>query len=144
VLVGDDASPEVFWAIAGVNEIQPGDASTADIDVTHLRSPDAHREHIPGIRDNGPFVVNGTYLPEDESHSLAGGGSGAFSGGGIPYFWKNRTIKNFKVELNAPASPNHDWTFRGYISKWQIGTIGVDDKVGFTLEIMPTAAYDTP
>ena len=53
--VGDDASPESFQAIAAITEITPGDMSTEDLDRTHLRSPDAHKEHGPGMRDSGPL-----------------------------------------------------------------------------------------
>jgi hypothetical protein len=141
--VGNGASPEVFYSIAGLRSITPGDATTADIDITHLRSPDAHREHRPGIRDHGPFSVTGVYLPGDESQSEAGGGSGAFSAGGLYYFWKNRTTKNFKVVFND-GSPNNEFTFTGYVSQFQIGEIGIDDVVTFTASFMPTESYDTP
>lgn len=143
LLVGDGASPEGFQAVAGLRSITPGDASTEDIDVTHLRSPDAHREHRPGLRDNGPFTMSGIFIPGDESQSLAGGGSGSFTSGGLYYFWKNRTIKNFKVEF-FEGSPNHDFEFTGYVSQYQIGEIGPDDVVSFTVSIMPTVSYDVP
>lgn len=144
LLVGDEGSPETFQAIAALTSFTPGEASTADIDITHLRSVDYHREHMPGVRDDGPIALVGTYLPEDESHSMAGGGSGSFTAGGLPYLWKTRALRNFRIELNQPASPNHDYTLRGYVSKFQIGEITVDDKISFTAEIMPTAAYDVP
>lgn len=74
LMVGDGGTPEVFEAIAGVVSITPGEMSTADIDRTHLRSPDAHREHMPGIRDSGPFELEMIWLPKEQSQSNAGGG----------------------------------------------------------------------
>lgn len=142
-LIGDGGSPEAFQAVAGLRRITPGDATTADIDVTHLRSPDAHREHRPGIRDNGPFSIEGIFLPGDESQALAGGGSGSFASGGIYAFWKDRSIHNFQI-MFTEGSPNHDFTFRGYISQFQMGEIGIDDVVSFTASVMPTQSYDVP
>lgn len=142
-MVGDGASPETFEAIAAITSITPGEATTADINRTHLRSPDAHHEHMPGMRDHGPFVMTGTYLPDEQSLSTAGGGSGSFTTGGLPALWTNRSLHNFRIKLND-GSPGNPWTFRGYISQFQVGEIGVDDKVSFTCSVMPTESYDLP
>lgn len=141
LMVGDGASPEVFEAIAGILSITPGEMTTADIDTTHLRSPDAHREHRAGIRDSGAFTVTGVWLPEEQSQSNAGGGSGAFASGGLIALWRGRANHNFKIVLND-GSPATEWPFRGYVSQFQPGEIGVDDKINFTASFMPTEAYD--
>lgn len=136
-------SPNSYQAIAGLKSITPGDATTADIDITHLRSPAAHREHRPGLRDNGPFSCTGVFLPGDESQSLAGGGTGVFADGGLYYMWKNRSLHDFKVVFND-GSPNNDFTFTAYVSQYQIGEIGPDDVVTFSASFMPTESYDVP
>jgi len=141
LMVGDGASPEVFEAIAGVVEITPGEMSTADIDRTHLRSPDAHREHMAGIRDSGPFSVRGIWLVDEQSQSNAGGGSGAFASGGLVALWRARTTHNFKIVLND-GSPATEWPFRGYISQFQPQAITLDDKIDFIASFQPTEAYD--
>lgn len=141
LLVGDGASPEAFEAIAGVVSITPGEMNTADIDRTHLRSPDAHKEHMPGMRDSGPFSVQGIWLPNEQSQSNTGGGSGAFVSGGLIALWRARTTHNFRIKLND-GSPATEWPFRGYVSKFQPGEIGPDDKINFTAEFTPTEAYD--
>src|SRR3954467_15753514 len=79
LLVGDGASPESFEAIAGISSIKPGEMSTEDGKRTHLRSPDAHHEHMAGLRDSGPFELMGRWLPTEQSQSNAGGGTGAFA-----------------------------------------------------------------
>jgi hypothetical protein len=139
--VGDGASPENFEAIAGLVEITPGDMSTADRDRTHLRSPDAHREHGAGIRDSGPFAVKGKWLTDEQSQSNAGGGSGAFANGGLVALWRGRQNHNFRIVLND-GSPGTAWPFRGYVKKFQPGTISVDADIDFTAEFQPTEAYD--
>lgn len=144
--VGDGASPEVFEAIAAIVSITPGEMSTADIDTTHLRSPDAHREHRAGIRNSGPFTVKGIWLPLSVSQSNAGGGSGAFVSGGLPALWRGRENHNFRIKVAGSEAGSPDssliWPFRGYVASFQPGEIGLDDKIDFTATFMPTEAYD--
>lgn len=141
LLVGDGASPEGFEAIAGISSIKPGEMSTEDGKRTHLRSPDAHHEHMPGLRDSGPFELMGRWLPTEQSQSNAGGGSGAFASGGLIALWRARTTHNFKIILNDGV--NTEWPFRGYVSKFQPGEIGIGpDAIDFTAGVQPTEAYD--
>lgn len=135
LMVGDNASPEGFDAIAAVGSITPGEMSTAVINRTHLRSPEAHHEKMAGLRDSGPFTIEGTWLPLDESQSNAGGGSGSFATGGLVFLWRTRAERNFKIVLND--SPATEWPFRGVITKFQPGEIGIEDKINFTAEITP-------
>lgn len=142
LMVGDGATPENFEAIAALTTITPGEMSTEDIDRTHLRSPDAHKEHMAGMRDSGAFECEGIWLPNEQSQSNAGGGSGAFASGGVISMWRDRLNRNFKIVLFADGSPSIEWPFRGYISQFQPGEIGADDKIPFTLAMQPTEAYD--
>jgi hypothetical protein len=141
LMVGDGASPEVFEAIAGVVSITPGAMNTADIDRSHLRSPDAHKEHMPGMRDSSAFQVAGIWLPAEQSQSNAGGGSGAFASGGLVALWRGRGTHNFKIVL-GDGSPATEWPFRGYVAQFQPGAMGQDDKINFTASFQPTQAYD--
>lgn len=141
LMVGDGASPEHFEAIAAVVSITPGAMNTADIDRTHLRSPDAHREHMPGMRDSGAFTCEMIWLPDEESQNNAGGGTGAFASGGTIALWRDRSINNFKIVVGR-GSPQIEWPFRGYVSQFQPGVIGVDDKINATASFQPTQAYD--
>jgi len=134
--VGDGTSPEVFEAIAQILSITPGEMTTAVIDKTHLRSPEAHREKLAGIRDSGPFTLQGTWAPAEQSQSNAGGGTGAFASGGLVAMWRNRTEHNFKIVLND-GSPATEWPFRGVVTRFQPGEIGIDDKINFTAEVTP-------
>lgn len=136
--VGDGTSPEQFESVAGVKEITPGESSTRNMDRSHHRSPEYHDESMPGRRQSGAFAVRGLYLPEEWSLSNEGGGTGAFQNGGIPAMYRARTIHNFRVKLsNGSFIP-----FRGYVSKFQVGTISMDDPIEYTAEFMPTEAFD--
>ncbi len=135
LMVGDGASPEVFEAVAQILSITPGEMSTAVIDKTHLRSPEAHREKMAGLRDSGPFTLEGTWAPGEQSQSNAGGGTGAFATGGLMKLWRQREERNFKIVL--ADDDETEWPFRGVVTKFQPGQIGVDDKINFTAEITP-------
>ena len=136
LLVGQgDGSPQTFTAVADVTSITPGDMTTAVIEKTHLRSPDAHREKLAGLRDSGPFALEGNWRPEHGSQSNAGG-DGFATPGGLLYLWRTRQEREFVIVLSN-GSPAIEWPFRGVVTKFQPGVIGVDDKVNFTAEITP-------
>jgi len=149
LMVSDGGTTPVWEAIAGVVSMTPGEMNTEDIDRTHLRSPDAHREHMPGLRDSGTIVVNFIWLPKEQSQSNAGGGTGAFTNGGLVALWRGRKTHDFKIVLNdgdplatpTPIEPT-EWPFRGYVAKFQPGEIGAEDKIDGTAEFRPTQAYD--
>lgn len=143
LLVGSGGeSPEDFEAIAFVRSITPGAMETNDLDVGHLRSPDAHNEHAPGLRDSGAFTVTGMWVPTEQSHSNAGGGSVAFASGGLVALWRTRAIRNFKVVLFQDGSPGTEWPFRGYVRRFQPGEISNGAIVNFTAEFQPVRASD--
>jgi len=140
LMVGDGTSPEEFEAIAFIDTITPGDMTTNMIDRTHLRSPEAHREKLAGLRDSGPFTISGTWVPSHRSQSNTGGGSGSFASGGLIALWRTRVEKNFKIVL-SDGSPGTEWPFRGVVSKFQPGEISGDEKVNFTAEITPLSDF---
>jgi hypothetical protein len=139
-LIGDGTSPENFEAVPFVKTITPGEMNTADIDHTHLRSPEAHREHRPGLRDSGPFSVLLHWNPKEESQSNAGGGSVAFAVGGLAYLWRTRATRNMQLRI-PDGSPETVWPFQGYISKYQPGEIGEDGIIPLMVEVTPTGDF---
>lgn len=136
LLVGYGASPQDFEAVPFVKSITPGEMTTAVIDRTHLRSPNRHREKIAGIRDSGAWVIEMAYVPKHESQSSAGGGSGAFQDGGIINWWIESLEKNWRIIL-ADGSPETVVPVRGFISRFQIGSITLENEVLVTMEITP-------
>jgi tail tube protein len=135
LLVGNGASPELFEAVADITEITPGEMSTAVVEKTHLRSPNAHKEKLAVLRDSGPFQLKGNWNPTSASQSNAGGGSGAFQNGGLMAMWIARSEHNFKITLSDEFET--EWPFRGVVTKFQPGVIGTEQKVEFTAEITP-------
>jgi hypothetical protein len=136
-LVGQaNTTPQTFVAVADVRVITPGDMTTAVIDKTHLRSPDAHREKLAGLRDSGAFTLEGNWRPDHGSQSNAGG-DGFNAPGGLIYLWRTRAERDFQIVL-SDGTPPTTWPFDGVITRFQPGAITVDDAVvGFTAEVTP-------
>jgi hypothetical protein len=137
--LGDGASPETFQSVAHVRSIQPGNMTTELIDVTHLRSPEAHREKIAGLRDSGPFAIEGIWVPNDESQSNTGGGSGSFTGGGLAALARSREERNWVIEFAVAqfGSPALEWPFSGIVTNFTPGRIEAGVGLMFTAEISP-------
>jgi hypothetical protein len=145
VLPGSPVTPEIFVAIPDITTITPGDMTTGVVDVTHLRSPDRHRERKGTLRDSGPFTIVGNYRPEHGAHK-AEGGDGFVADYSLYSLWKDVREANFEVELPPDASggtsPTIVMSFVGLVTRYQPGAITIDEKVGFTAEITPLRAYD--
>jgi len=137
LMVGDGATPENFGSIWGVTKITFGAMTTAIIDATHLRSPEAHREKKAGLRDSGPIRLEAIWNPKHESQSNAGGGSpGVFATGGMLAKWRTRAEGNYILRVND-GSPQTEVPFRGVVSTFQPGEVGVDGIIPVTIEITP-------
>lgn len=135
-LIGDGASPESFEAVAEVVNIAPGAMTTAVFDRTHLRSPNAHREKLLGLRDSGPFSMQLNYRPKHESQSYTGGGAGSFAAGGVLRFHVDRLIKNMKIVF-TDESPATEMAFEGGVTNYQIGAASTEDGINLTVEVTP-------
>lgn len=139
-----DGSPETFVAVPDITTITPGDMTTGVVDITHLRSPNRHREKKGTIRDSGPFQIAGNYRPEHGAHKT-GGGDGFEADYSLVSLWEDVREANFEIELPLDAgSPAEVLQFAGVVTKYQIGSITIDNKVEFTAEITPLRAYTLP
>lgn len=145
VLVGQNTgSPETFTAIPDVRSITPGEMVTGVVEITHLRSPDRHREKKGTLRDSGAFTIEANYRPEHGAHKT-GGGDGFSSSYSLVSLWKNVTEANFRIDMPADAgSPELQLAFTGIVSRYQVGQLGVDGTVPVTIEITPLRAYSLP
>jgi len=134
VAVDGDADTEATVAVAEVTTITPGSIDTEDVVRTHLRSPDAHHEHMPGIRDSGAIELVGTLRLDHESQNNSPGPPG-----GLIYLQRTRAIRNFAIQL--PDEDESTLPVRGYVQRFQLGAIGVTGLATFTAAIMPTESY---
>lgn len=137
--VGQGDSPETFVAIPDVESITPGDASTGVVEVTHLRSPDRHKEKKGTIRDHGPFAVTGNYRPDHGAHKTAGG-DGFGVGRSLVALNDNVTEANFEIEFPVDGGSTVI-SFRGLITKYQIGALAIEGKVPFMMDVTPLRSF---
>lgn len=141
-LIGDNASPETFQAVAGVVTFDPGGSTTSVIDRTHLRSPGRHREVIAGIRSSSAFSGQLIWLPYDESQSYAGGGSGSFTAGGLAKIAETCEERNMIIRYNDGVSPASELAFRGFVSEFTPSKgVTIDDKLTATIQVQPTQSF---
>lgn len=148
-LVGqDDGSPETFTAIPDVNSITPGDMTTGIVEITHLRSPDRHREKKGTLRDSGAISMECNHRPNHGAHKRAGG-DGFSTTHNLVDLWINVTENNFQLvfpdreDAGATGSPlvGIALDVAGVITRYQIGQLGLDTKVHCTVEITPLRDY---
>lgn len=142
VLIGNGASPEVFEAVAGVKSVTMPETAFADTDLTHLRSPNRHKEHKAGIRDSSELSVEGQYIFGEQSLSTAGGGSGPFSAGGLPVLSADGVARN--VIVRFADDDTSEVEIRGYIKGFSLTNVDTETPVGYKFAVMPTQAITLP
>lgn len=150
LLIGqDDGSPETFVAVAGVTKITPGEMSANIINKTHLRSPGRAHEKISTLRDIGPFGIEGNLMLAHGSQNNAGGDGFTplnpvtGEGGGLIAIHRAQAERNMRITVITDPSDGTTVTipFRGVVSKFQIGEIGLENLVSFTAEVQPLSDY---
>lgn len=134
----DDGSPETFVAVAQVENIKIGEMSAGIQNKTHLKSPGRAHEKLATIRDVAPFVMMGQLNLKHGSHNNAGGDG--MVGGGLVALHRALAERNMEIEA-ADGSPNTVISFRGVISKLDLGELSLEGIQKFTCEVQPLADW---
>lgn len=147
--VGQGDSPETFVAVPEINKIgNVVKGSTGIIDVTHLRSPNRHKEKLATLRDSAAIQIDGNFLPGHGAHKLAGG-DGFVSGHSLFALWKSCAKNNFEIVLPDAAglvgSPAADIVLPlvGTITAYEVGEMTPEGKVPFMMQVTPLHDYYT-
>lgn len=141
-LIGDGASPETFQAVEAVVSFEAGGETTAEIRTTHLRSPGRHHEVRAGMITSAPFTGSLIFLPESESQSYAGGGTGSFTAGGLAKIAETGEVRSMKLRFRDGNSPEGELAFRGYISEFSPAKgITVEGVITTSVSVMPTESF---
>ncbi|KFC62778.1 hypothetical protein FF80_03345 [Devosia sp. LC5] len=61
--MADELTPTTFVAFGEVITVDPGEDEDEEVEATHMQSPDATREYIPGLTTPGEMVVGMNYIP---------------------------------------------------------------------------------
>lgn len=128
-----NGSPETFVSLKSVKSIKLGKMSANVVERTHLRSPNRHREKIATIRDSEPITVVCNWNPTHGSQSNAGGDG--FTNGGMLALHRDLTENNFICVLSNGTS----WPFRGIVTGFDPGELGIETVAEVTFEITPVA-----
>jgi len=120
-----------FWlgsplaAVLEINSITLADYTVAEVDATHLQSPNATEEVIPGLVKTGTIELAGNYLGETTQQSLDTLGQGRTT-----FAWK----------ITAPASGVTTLTANGsgFITKMEKGPFEANKKSDLKVTIKIT------
>lgn len=108
--------------IGEVNSISAVEITLETMDVTTLNSTSGFREFIGTLYSGGEVTIDCNYDPSDTNGQ-----------GGLKADQVAKTIQDF--ELVFPAATGTTVTFSGIITKWGIGDVKVDGKVGLKVTI---------
>lgn len=101
LLSGDAASPEVFLAITGVEEINPPNPTMASLATTNHDTTDASTTSEPGLLTGGDVTVLYVDDPSDAKQVL------------LETDFAARTKRNYKTSI--PTSPADEQLFNGWV-----------------------------
>lgn len=103
--LGDGATPEVFTAVAEVQDIDGPSMTRESIAVTSQDSTDGWKEYIPSWRDGDTVTITANWLP---SNATQDGSTGMLS-----HFEDN---DNHNYQIVTPAAVGVTISFSGHIT----------------------------
>jgi len=109
--VGDSASPTGYTAVAEVKSIKPSLMTIPAIDATHLQSPDATEEKLPGLIKPGTVEIMGNFIGDASQLQ-------------IKTLAQARTVFPFKITAPINSSTQtYTVTGLGFINKYETGPL---------------------
>ena len=121
--VGDDASPEVYTALAEVIGLSGPGLSMDTVEATHTESANAAKEYIAGLIDAGELSIDANFLPANATQT------------GVISDWQNRTTRNFQIVW--PDTANTTWSFTGFITNFEPAS-PIEDRMTASITIKLT------
>jgi hypothetical protein len=121
--IGDTASPVVYTQVAECKTIKPNLATIPVINATHLLSPNATEEKLPGLIMPGTIDISGNFIGDTSQLNIL-------------TLAKARTVFPFK--MTAPVNKGTQvYTFAasGFVSKYDVGPIEPSALNAFALTI---------
>ncbi len=107
ISMGDGASPEVFTAIAHINDVDGPGSKRETVDVTHHGS--TSKEFVATLLDSGEVKFQINYDPAEATHKNAAGG--------LIFAHEAGTVKNFKIAFPALVAAGP--TFAAIVTDFQ-------------------------
>ncbi|NML55662.1 outer capsid protein Hoc [Streptomyces sp. R302] len=113
---GDGAVPEVFTALAAVNNVGGPSLTRSTIDVTAHDSPNGWMEFVGGLKDGGEVTIDVNYMPAAHDSLIAD--------------FNDKDPRNYR--LTFPDDDQTQWGFPAIMTGFQ-PTAPVDDKLSASL-----------
>ena len=125
--IGDTASPIGYTVLSEIASINFADYTVAEIDVTHLLSPNTSEESIPGLLKPGTIELTGNYTGDATQQN-------------IDTLAVALTV--FPWKITAPASGSQVLTITGYgyITKKETGPFEANKKSDFKVSVRVSGA----
>lgn len=107
--IGTNASPIAYTAMAEVKSIKPNNFTVPSIDATHLQSPNATEEKLPGLIKPGTVEISGNFIGDTSQLSIS-------------TLAQTRAVFPFKITspINS-GTQTYTVTGTGFISKYEAG-----------------------
>ena len=126
-------APTVYTAVAEIAEVNFDGFSVPEIKTTHLASPDAMEESIPGLIKPGTCVITGNYTAATSQEALSA-------------FALARTIFGFQIvagvdQVAGATTKVYTLTGKGFVTKLVRGPFKADAKIDFSATIQVTGAF---
>jgi hypothetical protein len=126
--IGDSSSPIGYTAVAELKTIKPNIATVPVIDATHLLSPSATEEMLPGLNKPGTLDFTGNFTGDATQLSILSNTT-------------SRTVFPFKVTWKTAAGVKTATLLgQGFFTKFEIGSIEPSKLVEFDAAMQITGA----
>jgi hypothetical protein len=127
--VGDTSSPIGYTAMAECKSIKPNLITVPVIDATHLLSPNATEEKLPGLIKPGTIDVSGNFTGDTSQLNIA-------------TLAAARTVFPFKTTSPVNSGTQvFTITGQGFISKYDPGPFEPSKLIEFNLSIEISGAF---
>lgn len=130
--IGDGGGPETFTAVAEVTNVGGPSLTRDSHEASHMESPGAWDEHVPGLKRGGEVSLDLNFLPADATQN---------AGTGLLADLESGVLRNF--ELVFPDVGATTWSFSALVTAFE-PTAPVDDRLtaSVTLKVsgQPTLA----
>ena len=107
--VGDGNSPETFYTIAGVRDIDGPGTSVDEEETTSHSTSSPHRTFAPTLIDDGEISFEILYQPQHATHSRT-------STYGLEYLFQNRLTRSFRIVVPDPSLTTRE--FDGFVKEF--------------------------
>ncbi len=108
IKVGDGASPQTFYTVAGVTDIDGPGSSVDEAETTSHSTGSPHRTFIPTLIDDGEISFPCNFDPAHATHSIT-------STYGLEYLFQNRQVRAFQIHANKSDGTKQIRQFNAFV-----------------------------